>query len=36
VAVDRLSYKYALQHYAPDWPAWLLRPLPAPVRLRVA
>lgn len=25
LAIDRLSFKYALQHYAPDWPAWLLR-----------
>jgi hypothetical protein len=25
VLTDRLSFKYALQHYAPDWPAWLLR-----------
>ncbi len=23
--IDLLSYKYALQHYAPDWPAWLIR-----------
>lgn len=23
--IDRLSFKYALQHYAPEWPAWLLR-----------
>jgi hypothetical protein len=23
--IDRLSFKYALQHYAPDWPGWLLR-----------
>lgn len=23
--IDRLSFKYALKHYAPDWPAWLLR-----------
>lgn len=26
-AIDSLSYKYALKHYAPDWPGWLIRPL---------
>lgn len=33
---DRLSYKYALQHYSksPEWPAWLIRPLPQPVHLK--
>jgi hypothetical protein len=36
VGVDRLSYMYALRHYAPDWPAWLLRPLPDPRQLRAA
>lgn len=36
VGVDRLSYMYALRHYAPDWPAWLLRPLPDPRKLRAA
>lgn len=25
--IDMLSYKYALLHYSPDWPAWLARPL---------
>lgn len=24
-AIDSLSFKYALQHYAPDWPAWLTK-----------
>lgn len=28
--IDMLSYKYALLHYSPDWPAWLTRPLGSP------
>lgn len=33
---DRLAYQYALRHYskAKNWPMWLIRPLPKPVRLK--
>jgi hypothetical protein len=34
LVIDRLSFKYALKHYAPEWPAWITRSLPEPAHLK--